>query len=59
MIPSEDGLSVMFKIGDKVIENGNRPGAYKSREIVANVDAVSHPIVEETKRNFPDAEIVG
>jgi len=37
MIPSEDGLSVMWKIGDRVIENG--PGGYKSREILANPSA--------------------
>lgn len=59
MIPSDDGLSVMFRIGDRVIENGNKPGAYKSREIVANPKAVGDPIVEETKRVFPDSEIVG
>lgn len=59
MIASEDGLSAMWKIGDKVIENGNKPGAYKSREIITNTEAVGHPIVEEAKRIFPDAEIVG
>lgn len=59
MIASDDGHSVMWKIGDKVIENGNKRGAYKSREIITNTEAVGHPVVEETKRVFPDAEIVG
>jgi len=57
MIPSEDGLSVMWKIGDRVIENG--PGGYKSREIVANPSACGDPMVEAAKALFDGAEIVG
>jgi len=59
MIASEDGLSVMWKIGDRVIENGNGPGRYKSREIVANPSACGDPFVEQAKDEFPDAEIIG
>lgn len=59
MIASEDGLSVMWKIGERVIENGNGPGAYKSREIVANPAACGDPFVEKAKAEFPDAEIIG
>jgi hypothetical protein len=57
MIASEDGLSVMWRIGDRVIENGAK--GYKSREIVANPSACGDPIVEAAKREFPDAEVVG
>jgi hypothetical protein len=57
MIASEDGLSVMWKIGDRVIENG--ANGYKSREIVANPAACGDPIVEKAKAEFPDAEIIG
>jgi len=57
MIPSEDGLSAMWKIGDQVIENG--PNAYKSREILANPEACGFDLVEEAKRLFPGAEVVG
>ena len=57
MIPSEDGLSVMWKIGDRVIENG--ANGYKSREIVANPSACGDPMVEEAKALFDGAEIVG
>jgi hypothetical protein len=57
MIPSDDGLSVMWKIDDRVIENG--PNAYKSREIVANPSAYGDPMVKAAKREFPDAEVVG
>jgi hypothetical protein len=57
MIPSEDGLSVMWKIGDRVIENG--ANGYKSRKIVANPSACGDPMVEEAKALFDGAEIVG
>jgi hypothetical protein len=57
MIPSEDGLSVMWKIGDRVIENG--ANGYKSREIVANPSACGETFTEEVKAKFPSAEIVG
>lgn len=57
MIASEDGLSVMWKIGDRVIENG--ANGYKSREIVANPEACGDPMVEEAKDKFPDAEVIG
>lgn len=56
MIPSEDGHSVMWKIGDRVIENGSN--GYKSREIVANPEACGSDIVEEAKKHFPGAEVV-
>jgi hypothetical protein len=57
MIPSEDGHSVMWKIGDRVIENG--ANGYKSREIVANPSACGDPMVEAAKALFDGAEIVG
>jgi hypothetical protein len=57
MIPSEDGHSVMWRIGDRVIENG--ANGYKSREILANPDVCGTDEVEEVKRVFPDAEVVG
>ena len=57
MIASEDGLSVMWKIGDRVIENG--ANGYKSREIVANPAACGDPMVEEAKSIFPGAEVIG
>ena len=57
MIPSEDGLSVMWKIGDRVIENG--ANGYKSREIVANPSACRDPMVETARALFDGAEIVG
>ena len=57
MIPSEDGLSVMWKIGDRVIENG--ANGYKSREIVANPSACGDPMVESARALFDGAEIVG
>lgn len=57
MIASEDGSSVMWKIGDRVIENGTN--GYKSREIVANPAACGDPMVEEAKRIFPGAEVIG
>ena len=57
MIPSEDGHSVMWRIGDRVIENG--ANGYKSREIVANPSACGDPMVEEAKALFDGAEIVG
>lgn len=57
MIASEDGLSVMWKIGDRVIENG--ANGYKSREIVANPEACGDPMVEAAKAEFPNAEVIG
>ena len=57
MIPSDDGHSVMWKIGDRVIENG--ANGYKSREILANPDVCGTDEVEGIKRIFPDAEVVG
>lgn len=57
MIPSEDGHSVQWRIGDRVIENG--ANGYKSREILANPDVCGTDEVEEVKRVFPDAEVVG
>ena len=57
MIPSEDGHSVMWRIGDRVIENGTN--GYKSREILANPAVCGTDEVEEVKRVFPDAEVVG
>lgn len=57
MISSEDGLSVMWKIGDRVIKNG--ANGYKSREIVANPEACGDPMVELAKDKFPEAEVIG
>ena len=57
MIPSDDGHSVMWRIGDRVIENG--ANGYKSREILANPDVCGTDEVEGIKRVFPDAEVVG
>jgi hypothetical protein len=57
MIPSEDGHSVMWKIGDRVIENSAT--AYKSREILANPGVCGTDEVENVKRVFPDAEVIG
>jgi hypothetical protein len=59
MIPSDDGLSVMWKIGDRVIENGTGEGAYKSREIVANPSACGDDWVQSVRDAFPGAEVVG
>ena len=56
MIPSEDGHSVMWRIGDRVVENG--ASAYKSREILANPAVCGTDEVENVKRVFPDAEVV-
>ena len=57
MIPRDDGLSVMWRIGDRVIENG--ANGYKSREILANPDVCGSDEVEAMKRVFPDAEVIG
>jgi hypothetical protein len=57
MIPSDDGLSVMWKINDRVIENGAK--GYKSREILANPGVCGTDEVEAMKRVFPDAEVIG
>jgi hypothetical protein len=57
MIPSDDGHSVMWRIGDRVIENG--ANGYKSREILANPDVCGTDEVEAMKLVFPDAEVVG
>jgi hypothetical protein len=57
MIPSDDGHSVMWKIGDRVIENSAT--AYKSREILANPAVCGTDEVENVKRVFPDAEVIG
>jgi hypothetical protein len=59
MIPSDDGLSVMWKIGDRMIENGTGEGAYKSREIVANPSACGDDWVQSVRDAFPGAEVVG
>jgi hypothetical protein len=56
MIPSEDGHSVMWRIGDRVIENSAT--AYKSREILANPAVCGTEEVENVKRVFPEAEVV-
>jgi hypothetical protein len=56
MIPSEDGHSVMWRIGDRVIENSAT--AYKSREILANPAVCGTDEVENVKRVFPEAEVV-
>jgi hypothetical protein len=56
MIPSEDGHSVMWRIGDRVIENSAT--AYKSREILANPAVCGTDAVENVKRVFPEAEVV-
>jgi hypothetical protein len=56
MIPSEDGHSVMWRIGDRVIENS--ASAYKSREILANPAVCGTDEVENVKRVFPQAEVV-
>ena len=47
----------MWKIGDRVIENG--ANGYKSREIIANPSACGEPMVEEAKALFDGAEVVG
>ena len=57
MIPSDDGHSVMWRIGDRVVENSAT--AHKSREILANPDVCGTDEVEAMKRVFPDAEVVG
>jgi hypothetical protein len=57
MIPSDDGHSVMWKIGDRVIENSAT--GYKSREILANPGACGEPMVEEIKLVFFGAEVAG
>lgn len=57
MIPSEDGHSVMWRIGDRVIENS--AAAYKSREILANPAVCGEPMVEKIKSVFPGAEVIG
>jgi hypothetical protein len=54
---SEDGLSATFDIGGRKIVNG--PGGYKSSEIIANPAACGSEVVEEVKKLFPDAEVVG
>lgn len=59
MVPRDDGLAVMWRIGDRVIENGTGEGAYKSREIVANPEACGDPMVEAAREAFPGAEVVG
>lgn len=59
MIPSDDGKSVMWKIGDRVVENGSGETAYKSREILINPDAVGRDEVEEARRLFPGTEVIG
>lgn len=56
MEPSEDGHTVQWTIGDRVIENGS--GAYKSREILANPAVCGTDEVEAIKRAFPNAEVV-
>jgi hypothetical protein len=56
MIPSEDGHSVMWRIGDRVVENSAT--AYKSREILANPAVCGTEEVENVKRVFPEAEVV-
>jgi len=57
MIASDDGESVMWRIGDRVIQNG--AGGYKSREILANPEACGDPMVDVAKALFDDAEVVG
>lgn len=54
---SDDGHSVKWKIGDRWVVNGE--GGYKSREIIANPDALDDPVVLATKALFPDAEVIG
>jgi hypothetical protein len=54
---SDDGHSVKWKIGDKWIVNGK--GGYKSREILANAEALDDQVVLSIKAMFPDAEVVG
>jgi hypothetical protein len=54
---SDDGHSVKWKIGDRWVVNGE--GGYKSREIIANPEAIDDPVVLATKVLFPDAEVVG
>jgi hypothetical protein len=56
MIPSDDGHSVMWKIGDRVIENSAT--AYKSREILANPAVCGEPMAEKIKSVFPGAEVI-
>jgi len=57
MILSDDGHSVMWKIGDRVIENSAT--AYKSREILANPAACGDGLIDEIKATFPGAEVTG
>jgi hypothetical protein len=54
---SDDGHSVKWKIGDKWIVNGK--DGYKSREILANAEALDDAVVLSIKAMFPDAEVVG
>ena len=58
MMASDDGLSVMWRIGDRVIENGTGENAYKSREIVANPSACGDDWIQSVRDAFPGAEIV-
>ena len=54
---SDDGHSVKWKIGDRWVVNGE--GGYKSREIIANPEALDDPVVLKAKALFPDAEVMG
>jgi hypothetical protein len=54
--PSDDGHSVTWLVNGQRIPNGT--GGYKSREIVANVDALSDPIVQAAKDIWPGAEVI-
>lgn len=57
MLTANEDNHAVWVIGDREVLNG--PNGYKSREIIANPAACGDPVVEEAKRLFPDAEVVG
>ena len=60
MQPSEDGLTATWIIDGKPVLNTSKPEGFKSREIVANPSACTgHPMIDEVRRVFPGAEVVG
>lgn len=60
MQPSEDGLTATWIIDGKPVLNSSKPEGFKSREIAANPSACTgHPFIDEVRRVFPGAEVVG
>jgi hypothetical protein len=54
---SEDGHTATFEIDGRRIKNGG--DGYKSREIIANPEAMDSPMVLAARAAFPDAEVIG